>query len=136
MLEKYEYDNSTLKLMKLKLQKQRDTYQKNSYKKWIMMGFGFMVGSLVGYTFPQGINLMNNSLYKRESLEQIMEDYLGYANVKDAMTDELLVVAYNYNGQEPRFFSKWWSQMAPNYYDVPMSIATGASSAAPLYFEP
>ena len=136
MLEEYEYDNSTLKLMKLKLQRQRDTYQKNSYKKWIMMGLGFIVGSIFGYAFPQGINLLNNSLYKRESLEQIMEDYLGYANVKDAITDELLVVAYNYNGQEPRFFSKWWAQMAPNFYDVKMSLATGASSAAPLYFEP
>lgn len=101
-----------------------------------MMGVGFFIGSFVGYAIPQGLSFLNNSLYSRESLEKIMDDYLGYAQIEDALTDELLVVAYNYNGQEPRLFSKYFSNQAPNFYDVKMSTATGASSAAPLYFEP
>ena len=97
---------------------------------------GTMIGFVVGWYLPLAINLLSNSLYGRDSLEQIMDDYLGHANIKDAMTDELLVVAYNYNHNEPRFFSKWWSHVSPGWFDVKMSIATGASSAAPTFFDP
>jgi len=48
----------------------------------------------------------------------------------------LLIVAYDYNSQEPRFFSKYFSRENPGIYDVPLDEATGASSAAPIYFDP
>ena len=65
-----------------------------------------------------------------------MKDYLGGARFGEALTDELLVVAYDYNSQEPRFFSKFFAKADPFIYDVPMSEATGASSAAPTFFDP
>jgi patatin-like phospholipase/acyl hydrolase len=65
-----------------------------------------------------------------------MDDKLGKNNFTSLMTDELLVVAYDYNSQEPRFYSKYFAIEDKSIYDVPVGNATGASSAAPLYFEP
>jgi len=39
-----------------------------------------------------------------------MKDMLGGYKIKDALTKELLIVAYDYNGQQPRFYSKWFSK--------------------------
>lgn len=65
-----------------------------------------------------------------------MYDKLGAAGIMDALTDEILVVAYDYNSQEPRFYSKYYAEIDPNIYNVNLDIATGASSAAPTYFKP
>ena len=65
-----------------------------------------------------------------------MDTLIGTKNMSAAMPDELLVVAYDYNSKQPRFYSKHFSQMDEGIYDVPMSLATGGSSAAPIFFEP
>jgi len=52
------------------------------------------------------------------------------------MTDEVLIVAYDYNSQQPRFFSKFYSNLEPPIYNVTVGNATGASSAAPTFFDP
>ena len=65
-----------------------------------------------------------------------MEELLGDFNIDQAITDELLVVAYDYNSQQPRFFSKYFSHEDAGVYDVPIGNATGASSAAPTFFDP
>ena len=75
-------------------------------------------------------------MYRRENLEAIMEDLLGDFQFQDAMTDELVVTAYEYNSQEPRFYSKYFARMQPGIFDVSVDEATGASSSAPLYFDP
>jgi len=65
-----------------------------------------------------------------------MKDLIGDRNMSEALFDELLVVAYEYNSQQPRFYSKFFSEKDKAVYDVKMSKATGGSSAAPVYFEP
>lgn len=52
------------------------------------------------------------------------------------MSDEVLIVAYDYNSQEPRFFSKYFAYHDKHIYDVKVGEATGASSAAPTFFDP
>lgn len=65
-----------------------------------------------------------------------MFDKLGAAGIMDVLTDEILIVAYDYNSQEPRFYSKFYAEIDPYIYKVNLDIATGASSAAPTYFKP
>jgi len=65
-----------------------------------------------------------------------MHNKLGAFNFAEALTQELLVVAYEYNSQEPRFYSKYFTHQDPGIYDVPIGIATGSSSAAPTFFDP
>ena len=97
---------------------------------------GVVGGAIFGYFFPFIINMLSNSLYDRTNIEKIMVEFLGDSYFGDALTDELLVVAYDYNSQEPRFFSKYFSVQNAGIYDVLMSDACGASSAAPTYFDP
>ena len=65
-----------------------------------------------------------------------MEECLGEAQITDAITDEMIIVAHDYNSQEPRFFSKYYANLDPYIYQVPIGNATGASSAAPTFFTP
>ena len=41
-----------------------------------------------------------------------------------------------YNSQEPRFFSKYYAKQYPGIYNTFIDHACGASSAAPIYFDP
>lgn len=97
---------------------------------------GIAIGAIIGYIFPAIVNKLSNSLYDRANLEKIMLDFLGDSDFSHVLTDELLVVAYDYNSQEPRFFSKYFAKQNPGIYDVALDEATGASSAAPTFFDP
>jgi patatin-like phospholipase/acyl hydrolase len=65
-----------------------------------------------------------------------METLLGKFEFKDALTHELLVFSYAYNEQEPRFFSKYFAFHDSPQYKVKIGQATGASAAAPTFFDP
>lgn len=65
-----------------------------------------------------------------------MKDKLGAYPISETITDEILITAYDYNSQEPRFFSKIYAELDPKLYDIPVGNATGASSAAPTFFDP
>lgn len=65
-----------------------------------------------------------------------MRELIGKRNITDIITDELIVITYEYNSQEPRFFSKYFAEKDPMLYQTIISNATGGSSAAPGYFTP
>lgn len=48
--------------------------------------------------------------YNRKSLENIMEKRLGAYKISETISDELLITAYDYNSQEPRFYSKYFAK--------------------------
>ena len=45
-----------------------------------------------------------------------MKDYLGNSAFDDILTDDVMVVAYDYNSQEPRFYSKWYAEKKAGIY--------------------
>lgn len=65
-----------------------------------------------------------------------MNELIGEYGVEDAMTDDVCIVAYDYNSQSPRLYSKYFAEKVPGVYRVKMSEATAGSSAAPAYFAP
>jgi patatin-like phospholipase/acyl hydrolase len=95
-----------------------------------------VVGLILGIKIPALVNMLTHSSYSRASLDNIMQTLLGKYHIEQSLSDEVLIVAYDYNSQEPRFFSKYFAHMEPNIYDVPVGNATGASSAAPTFFDP
>ena len=97
---------------------------------------GVLIGSSLGIGVPGIINVLSNSLYDRAAIEGLMDELIGEKNISAAMTDELLIVAYDYNSKQPRLYSKYFAKLDAGIYDVQMSKATGGSSAAPVYFEP
>ena len=60
---------------------------------------GVLLGMVIGYLIPFGINKLTHSLYKRDNVDKIMKDLLGDSYFHDAIIDELMVVAYDYNSQ-------------------------------------
>jgi len=49
---------------------------------------------------------------------------------------DAMIMSYEFNNEEPRFFSKIMAKSDPLLYDVALSDAVGGSSAAPGYFDP
>ena len=75
-------------------------------------------------------------MYDRSSLDNIMFKFLAGINLPQAITDDVMLVAYDYNSQQPRFYSKYFYAEDSLIYGVEVYEATGASSAAPTYFDP
>ena len=46
------------------------------------------------------------------------------------------MVSYDYNSNEPRFYSKLFASQDPFLYDVTVANASLASTAEPKFFEP
>ena len=118
------------------LQQAIHTYERNKPKQWVVLIFGTIVGLLIGAYVPSLVNMLLNSLYSRKQLDKIMKDLLGDYKISEALTDEIMITAYEYNSQQPRFYSKYFAKRNPDIYDVAIGNATGASSAAPTYFDP
>lgn len=77
-----------------------------------------MIGSILGLAIPGIYKILNNSLYERAAIEKLMDELIGKKNVSAAMPDELLIVAYDYNSKQPRFYSKHFSSLDKGIYDV------------------
>jgi patatin-like phospholipase/acyl hydrolase len=60
----------------------------------------------------------------------------GKVNIREALTEEVFIVSFEYNTQQPRVFSKFAQKIDPTNYDVTFTDAAEASSAAPVYFDP
>ena len=69
-------------------------------------------------------------------MDEYMMAQLGVWRFNDIHNHELLAVAYAYNQQQPRFFSKYFNYKMKSNYDVVIGKATGASAAAPTFFDP
>ena len=115
--------------MKLKI-------NRDQHKIWVIFALFSIIGFLLGIFGPIYIPKLTRAKYDRSALEQIMKDYLGHANFSGILTKESLVVAYDYNSQQPRFYSRYYSRNSPSIYQVSINNATQASSAAPTFFDP
>jgi patatin-like phospholipase/acyl hydrolase len=60
----------------------------------------------------------------------------GSQMVSGAIADEVMIVSFSYNVQEPRFYSKLLANSTPKVYDVSMQLAAAAASAMPGFFNP
>ena len=62
-----------------------------------MFGLGIVIGIFFGVEIPKVTNMVGSSKYSRNSLDNVMKTLLGEYKFSDALTQELLVVAYEYN---------------------------------------
>jgi uncharacterized protein len=73
--------------------------------------------------------------YSDAGLEAVLNDELGEARLKDAMTS-VIVTAYDIGLRQPVFFRSMRAREQPERYDFPMRDVARATAAAPTYFEP
>ncbi len=111
-------------------------YRERKGRKWITLILGAAIGAVLGYLLTPAIYSLTKSSYDRSGIEKICDEMFGDVMLKDALTKEVNIVSYEYNKQQPRIFSKFTSQRDANTFDVSISDASEASSAAPIYFDP
>ena len=72
--------------------------------------------------------------YRQDALEEVLEDYMKDARLKDALAP-VLVPAYEIELRQPFFFRSVRASEDPGPYDFSVRDAARATSAAPTYFE-
>jgi len=75
----------------------KEEYEKNRYKKWVVTLVGIIIGLIVGISIPKIYNFMTNSLYDRSHIDRLMFDLVGKRRVSEGLTDEMLIISYEYN---------------------------------------
>lgn len=68
-----------------------------------------MAGIVIGYVGTKAYSTLTNAKYNRSGMDDYMATQLGKYTFDDIHSHELLAVAYAYNTQEPRFYSKYFT---------------------------
>ena len=84
-------------------------YERRSIFKWAVTAIFAFFGVVAAYYGPLYLGKFEISLYKRDGLDELTKAYFGTKNVEDALTDEILLVAYEFNTHQPRFYSKYFA---------------------------
>lgn len=111
-------------------------YRERKGRKWITLILGAAIGGVAGYFLMPKIYQLTKSSYDRSGIEKICDEMFGNVMLKEALTKEVNIVSYEYNRQQPRIFSKATARIDASTFDVSISDASEASSAAPIYFDP
>ena len=56
-----------------------------------------IIGSLFLVIFTRMISYLSNSLYDRTAIEDLMRDMIGRRNITQAISDEIMITAYEFN---------------------------------------
>lgn len=88
------------------LDESEQKYRENKQKKWFFAIFGFIIGGLLGFYVPAVVEYIQKSFYDRTELDKIIDQMVGGINIQDSLTDEVMIVAYSFDMQQPRFYSK------------------------------
>jgi len=80
--------------------------------------------------------MSRSSVYGREHLDDLLRETFGETLLISESLREVTMVSYEYISQTARVYSKWSAEQNPNVYNVTYFDAAGATSAAPVVFEP
>lgn len=117
-------------------------YRSGRFKKWICLAFGLAMSIVISLPTTLLLQSVLFAKYDRVGLETVGKKLLS----KDLMFDkvgndpgnelDLLIPAFEFNQNEPRFFSKYFNRIDPGIYQLPFWEAVASSSSAPFYFDP
>jgi patatin-like phospholipase/acyl hydrolase len=108
----------------------------NRFKKWFLFVLGVVLGVFMAIIAKLVILKTSNALYDRSGLEEQVYEKFVNRTFDDIAVDELVINAYEFNEQEPRFYSKYFRKNFKGTHDVLLREAMGGSGAAPIYFDP
>lgn len=113
------------------------SFKSGMFKKWLCLSFGIFIGILLAVPMQLVLPKLVYAQYDRlAGLETVAENQFHEMTFDDVITDELMIPAYEYNFNQPRFFSKYFRDKNPGVYDRPLRKAMEASGSAPVYFDP
>lgn len=100
------------------------------------MLIGIIIFTVIGYFMTPFIYAQTHSAYDRKGIERVCDEMFGNTSLMDALTEEIMIVSYDYNERKPRIFTKYGARIRPDLFLTSLSNASQASSAAPTYFDP
>lgn len=80
--------------------------------------------------------MLDKAVFSRAGIDGLFKEYIGDTPIEDALTSEMLIVAYDFNHNQPRFYSKELARADRAIYDVTISEASASSAAIPGGFPP
>jgi len=72
-------------------------YNQNKPIKWVVFVFFLVLGGLLGTLIPMLVLHLDSSAFSRVSLDNIMFGYFGARHFPEMLTNELMVISYEYN---------------------------------------
>ena len=76
-------------------------YREKKGRKWFALVVGFFIFGIGGYYAMPYLFAFSHSGYDRSGIESITLEMFGYTKISDALTDEIVIVSYDYNNHEP-----------------------------------
>ena len=76
---------------------QNENYRAKRHYKFFYAAIGAFIGIIIGNIVPALIYKVNNALYDRSGLEEVMKGYLGGVRFSEITMDEVMITAYDYN---------------------------------------
>lgn len=103
-LKSEDYD--TLQQIHEKMQKKELKYREKKGRKWVVMLLGMILLGILGWIMIPYINQLQHSLYNRLGLEGVVKEKFGETRVNEAITEEIMIVAYDFENHVPVLFTK------------------------------
>ena len=115
-----------------------EIYREKKGRKWITMLIGIFVVGILGWFAMPLVNMMRHSFYNREGIARVTEDKFGVTRISEVITDEVMIVTYDFRHHVPVIFTKYAATNpdTAGKMNVMIRDAAQASSAAPIYFDP
>ena len=118
-------------------------YQNGKFKKWICVAFGIVLALAISAPTILTLRTLLFARYDRSGLESVAQSKfttgLNFSDVETQDPDhpkQLLIPSFEFNQNQPRFFSQYFNKLDPAIYELPLWEAVAASSSAPIYFDP
>lgn len=138
--QKLSYDSKRKELndSQTKLKESLRNFHAQKKKIWIYVAVYGVFFGIIAVAASLALYYQSKAFFDREVLDNKLMGVMNNYNVKDALADEVFLVAYSYNYGEPRFYTKRNAndKAIKIDYDVSLEFAARATSASPLYFEP
>lgn len=121
-----ESDNyEQIKMAEEKLENLDNKYHENKGKKWIIVLILMIILGLLGFLIIPFVFSLFHSKYDRKGIESLCLEFFGNDTyIEEALTKEMMIVAFEYNSHEPRLFTKYNSRHEPDVYNVTITDAS------------
>ena len=92
-------------------------YHRKKSRKWIGMVFSAAFFGAITYIAIPTLKQAFSANYNRSGIESICKDKFGDTNIMDALTDEVVIVSFEFNTHTPFLFTKYNAERLPTYYN-------------------
>ena len=96
-----------------KLKKQEEKYHKKKSRKYYFMLVGMALFGYAGWQLMTNLRNFTYSLYDRTGLEKVTTEQFGDVRISEVLTEDVLIVTYDFIGQRPVIFTKYAAKNNP-----------------------